>query len=80
MHPQLIQQAIQRVAEQKIQDAMQRGDFDDLPGKGKPIANLDEPWDDLWWVKRWLKRERLDKGQGLKELNQAVRDLKGGPS
>ncbi|GEM_PF-155782 len=27
----------QRLAEQRIQEAMQRGEFDDLPGKGKPL-------------------------------------------
>lgn len=33
--------AIQIVAEQRIREAMERGDFDDLPGKGRPL-NLDE--------------------------------------
>ncbi len=27
----------QRLAEQRIQDAIKRGEFDDLPGKGKPL-------------------------------------------
>ncbi len=27
----------QRIAEQRIQDAMRKGEFDDLPGKGKPL-------------------------------------------
>ena len=41
----------------QIQDAMARGEFDNLPGSGKPIADLDEPHDELWWVKRKLQRE-----------------------
>lgn len=41
----------------QIRDAQERGEFDDLPGKGKPLKGLDEPHDDLWWVKQWLQRE-----------------------
>lgn len=31
------------IAEQKIEEAIQEGQFDQLPGKGKPL-NLDEDW------------------------------------
>jgi hypothetical protein len=41
----------------QIRDAQERGEFDDLPGKGKPLPNLDAPADELWWVKQWLARE-----------------------
>lgn len=30
---------LERLAEEKIQQAMARGDFDNLPGKGKPIPD-----------------------------------------
>ena len=40
-----------------IRDGMERGEFDDLPGKGKPIADLDRPRDELWWLRQKLKRE-----------------------
>jgi hypothetical protein len=30
------------IAERKISEAMARGDFDDLPGRGKPLALEDE--------------------------------------
>ncbi len=33
--------AVQAVAEERIQEAMRRGDFDDLPGAGKPL-DLDD--------------------------------------
>ena len=33
---------IERISEQRIQEAMQRGDFDDLPGYGKPVALSDD--------------------------------------
>ena len=43
----------------QIQQAMRRGEFDDLPGAGKPIAGLDRPHDPDWWVKRLIERERI---------------------
>lgn len=43
--------------DKQIRDAEQRGEFDNLAGKGKPLADIDEPLDDLWWVKRKLKEE-----------------------
>jgi len=38
---------------------MNEGQFDDLPGKGKPIAGLDRPYDPAWWAKKFVERERL---------------------
>lgn len=38
---------------------MARGDFDDLPGAGKPIEGLGETHDPDWWVKRLIERERI---------------------
>ena len=32
-----------RIAESKIQEAMEEGKFDDLPGKGKPLVFDDDP-------------------------------------
>ncbi|HKI49464.1 MAG TPA: DnaJ family domain-containing protein [Desulfobacteria bacterium] len=34
--------AFQKIIEKKIQDAQENGDFDDLPGKGKPITLEDD--------------------------------------
>ncbi len=34
--------AFQKIIEKKIQDAQENGDFDDLPGKGKPIKLEDD--------------------------------------
>lgn len=45
--------------ERQIRDAQARGEFDNLPGLGKPIPGLDEPYDEYWWVKAKLKRENL---------------------
>ena len=43
--------------DKQIHDAQQRGEFDNLAGTGKPLADIDEPLDELWWVKRKLKEE-----------------------
>ncbi len=42
----------------QVQEAMRRGDFDNLPGAGKPL-DLPESHDPDWWVKRLLERERI---------------------
>ena len=43
--------------ERKIHGARLEGAFDDLPGHGRPIAGLDEPLDEAWWVREKLRRE-----------------------
>lgn len=43
--------------DRQIREAMERGEFDGLPGSGKPIADLDRPRDEMWWVKEKLRRE-----------------------
>jgi hypothetical protein len=43
----------------QIRNAMARGDFDNLPGTGKPIPGIDAPHDPNWWVKRLIERENI---------------------
>ena len=57
--PLLSDRAIQIIAEQKILVAIDAGEFDNLPGFGKPAAIVDEPYDPNWWIRRKLKREQL---------------------
>lgn len=64
------QRAIERVAENRIRQAMAEGAFDGLPGEGKPIAGIDEPYDPLWWVKSWIRRERI------REVARVARQLR----
>ncbi|HEX8133931.1 MAG TPA: DUF1992 domain-containing protein [Actinomycetes bacterium] len=45
--------------EHKIREAAERGAFDNLPGAGKPIPDLDKPRDELWWIRRKLRDEEL---------------------
>ena len=47
------------LAEQRIREAQAAGQFENLPGFGQPIPGLDQPHDELWWVKEKLKREQL---------------------
>ncbi|ASD21780.1 molecular chaperone DnaJ [Cryobacterium sp. LW097] len=42
-----------------IQQAMRRGDFDNLPGTGKPIPGLTAPYDPDWWIRQKIEREQI---------------------
>ena len=48
--------------ERAIREAQERGEFDNLPGAGKPLRNLGSPdvEDPDWWVKGLVQREQLD--------------------
>jgi hypothetical protein len=73
------------VIDQQIRMAEERGDFADLPGKGKPLPGLDDPHDENWWVRRWVQREGvpseallptpLQLRKEVERLPEAVRDL-----
>jgi Domain of unknown function (DUF1992) len=45
--------------DRQIREAEERGEFDDLPGAGRPIPDLDKPFDELWWVRNKLRQEGL---------------------
>ncbi|HTT28082.1 MAG TPA: DUF1992 domain-containing protein [Solirubrobacteraceae bacterium] len=45
--------------DRQIREAEERGEFGDLPGAGKPIPDLDKPFDEMWWVRDKLRREGL---------------------
>ncbi len=53
------ERAMQIVAENKLRAAIEAGEFDNLPGLGKPSPLIDEPYDPFWWVRRKLRRENL---------------------
>lgn len=48
-------------ADRQIREAQERGEFDDLPGAGKPLADLDAPHDDGWWIRRKLREEQFSR-------------------
>ncbi len=50
--------------DRQIREAQERGDFDDLPGAGKPL-DLSDADDPDWWLKRFAAREKIDLGGAL---------------
>jgi hypothetical protein len=46
-------------AERQVREAIERGEFDNLPGAGQPIPGLNGRDDEDWWVKGLLEREQL---------------------
>jgi len=45
--------------EVSIQQAIRRGEFDNLPGAGKPLEGLGDHHDTDWWIKRKIQSEKL---------------------
>jgi hypothetical protein len=45
--------------DRQIREAIERGEFANLPGQGKPIKGLNGREDENWWVKAYLEREML---------------------
>jgi hypothetical protein len=60
------------VIEKQIRQATERGDFDDLPGTGKPLTGIDEPYDENWWVKGLLRREAMPDSPALRAEIEAL--------
>ncbi len=56
--------AVEGWVERIIREAVERGEFDHLEDRGKPLEILAEPYDPLWWVKRWVRREELSEVLG----------------
>jgi hypothetical protein len=45
--------------ERQIREAQERGEFDNLPGAGKPLPDRGEIYDEDWWIKDLVRRENL---------------------
>ena len=45
--------------ETAIQIAIRRGEFDDLPGAGKPLEGMGTHHDPDWWIRRKIESENL---------------------
>ncbi|WP_228393347.1 DUF1992 domain-containing protein [Ornithinicoccus hortensis] len=59
--PRMDLQKIETWVDHAIQQAQRNGDFDDLPGAGKPLDRIDRAGDDPdWWIKGLIQREKLD--------------------
>ncbi len=60
------------MVDRQIRQAAERGEFDDLPGAGKPIEGLDAGYDPGWWAKRYLRREKArDRADELRRTIRA---------
>jgi len=55
-----------------IREAQERGEFENLPGLGKPIPDRGKPHDELWWIKQLLQRENLSLTPPTLELKKEV--------
>jgi DnaJ homologue, subfamily C, member 28, conserved domain len=45
--------------DRQIRQGMENGDFDNLPGHGQPLPDLDKFHDEMWWVCKKLQREQV---------------------
>lgn len=59
------------VVEQAIQHAIRRGEFEKLPGAGKPLTGLGQSHDPDWWIRRKIETENL-RGLGPPALSLRV--------
>ncbi|MFJ4046108.1 DUF1992 domain-containing protein [Microbacterium sp. NPDC089987] len=59
--------------ETAIQLAIRRGEFDNLPGAGKPLEGLGTHHDPDWWIRRKIENENLS-GLGRPALMLRVED------
>jgi hypothetical protein len=60
--------------ETAIQQAIRRGEFDNLPGAGKPLEDLGSHHDPDWWIRRKIETENLT-GLGPPALRLRVENL-----
>ncbi|MFI6509106.1 DUF1992 domain-containing protein [Streptosporangium sp. NPDC050855] len=45
--------------DRQIREATERGEFDNLPGAGKPLPDAGRQPDEMWWVKQKMRAENL---------------------
>ncbi len=48
--------------DRQIREAQERGEFDDLPGAGKPLPGGGQPLSDDWWLQQMVQRENIGGG------------------
>jgi len=62
--------------DRQIREGIERGDFDGLAGHGKPLADVDRPHDELWWVRNKLQREGVSYLPPTLALRKDVEDAR----
>lgn len=66
--------AVQTWVDQTIDQAQRQGAFDNLPGAGKPLRDVDTRTDPDWWVKGLIQREQLDLSDAMPGVMQLRRE------
>ncbi len=71
--------------DKQIHEGEQRGEFDDLPGQGKPLPDRGELRDPDWWARSFVAREggaggallpeSLQLRKEVEQLSENVRDM-----
>lgn len=63
--------------DRQLREARERGEFDNLPGTGKPFSDAGREYDEDWWVKDWLRREGETSGvlPGTLRVRREAEDL-----
>lgn len=74
--------------DKQIREAAERGEFDNLPGAGKPLPDAGQPYHENWWVQGLLRREAMPDTPSLRaevdalparvarlKLESSVRDI-----
>lgn len=70
--------SVESWVERQIREATEAGEFDDLPGKGKPLPGLNKPYDENWWIRRKMAHEGISTDALLPtplKLRKEIRDL-----
>lgn len=60
--------------DRQVREAEARGEFANLPGKGKPLPSEDAPYDEMWWVKRKMREEGVSYLPATLVLRKEVED------
>ena len=47
------------IIDEQIRQARENGAFDNLRGTGKPLPDIDKPYDPDWWTKQLVRREQI---------------------
>ncbi|MFI5538830.1 DUF1992 domain-containing protein [Nocardia sp. NPDC051900] len=73
--------------DKQIREAAERGEFDNLPGTGKPIPGVGTAPDEDWWLRAYLRREGVSGDallppslllrRDIEHLPETVRDATG---
>jgi hypothetical protein len=70
--------------DRQIRVGMENGAFDALPGRSKPLRDLDRPRDEMWWVRDKVRRENVTQVpptvQVRRELDAALAAIADAPS